>query len=129
MTHTQTPCNLQEEKLTVSARAMREHFREVCKNWQGFKSAMVSDSDRVVLQHKLGDQGASHFMSSGPGGISQDVVGDVKCLHVQVADALMRGEDENKFGRWTMRKLKEEYDIDADGCSSKWPQRLSLLLS
>jgi hypothetical protein len=37
-----------------------------------------------------------------------------------VADALLRGQDANKFGRWTLRKLEEEEGVDPTGCGSKF---------
>jgi hypothetical protein len=120
ITHTGKRSTVKSENLlSSSAQAMRQHFREVGETWHNFKEAVVSESDRVVLKHKLGEEGTKHFLSSGPGGISRDVLGDVKCLHVHVADALVRGEEANKFGRWTLRKLKDEYNIEKDGCSSK----------
>jgi hypothetical protein len=115
-THTGMKCS-SEEALTSSAQAMRQHFRDIIQETKSFREAVVSDSDRVVLKHKLGEEGMTHFINSGPGGILPDAVGDIKCLHIHVADALMRGEEANKFGRWALRKLKEEYDIDKDGCS------------
>ena len=108
------------EYLTESAKIMREHFKEINEHHKELRNDLVTDHQRAVLYQRFSEEAGNHFLNSGIGGISSNKLADVKCLHLHVGDTLLRGEDANQFGSWALRKLKEQYDIDADGCAGKF---------
>lgn len=101
------------------AEELRRHFRNINTHWKDLRSSLISDDQRRLLVARLGAESAEKFVAGGIGGLTADAVSDVKCLHLHVADALLRGPGANKFGEWAMETLEKEQRVDRNGCAGK----------
>ena len=99
--------------------ALREHFLEINNHWSKFRDELLTDEQKAAIEQKLGAQAAVKFISGGICGISAEKVDDVKCLHIHVADALMRGPCANRFGQMALEDMQAKHGVDPGGCDSK----------
>jgi hypothetical protein len=57
-----------------------------------------TEEENQMVRSKLGERGASAFLTAGVAGASSDAVSDVKCLHAWLGDYLFRGSDASPLG-------------------------------
>ena len=85
---------------------------------EGIKSHNVSpNDDTAAVGAALAEKVARNIVSSGLNGISVDRISDAKCLHMHVADSLLRGPGTgaNMIGDWALQYLAEQHGIRTDG--------------
>jgi hypothetical protein len=103
-----------------ASKALRAHFADINEHWRKLRLRLLSETDKEALRGFIGEEAAEHFMRSGICSISPEKVNDVKCLHIHVADTLMRGKGANVFGELALERLEKEYGVDANGCNGKY---------
>lgn len=100
----------------VNKPKMQKTLFEAQEAWQNLKQILITDEQKQQIHDTLGD--ASHnFFTSGLIGISENKFDDVKCLHAQLGDELMRGS--NEIGKEVRRHL-ELRGVDVTGNDSKY---------
>jgi hypothetical protein len=75
---------------------------------------LQTEEEHQILQSKLGERGASAFLTAGVAGASSDAVSDVKCLHAWLGDYLFRGSDASPLGTMVAEVLLDR-GIDLQG--------------
>ena len=91
---------------------------EANKEHRRLRRAMMSDGDLANLEERFGAAGATAFMDSGIAGMSPTKLDDVKCLHAQLADYILRGYNEQSVGAEVRTALEEERGVSLGGCSN-----------
>lgn len=76
---------------------------------------LMTDEEVESLHEIFGDVGATAFLHSGIAGMSPTKLDDVKCLHAQVSDYLLRGGS-NTIGEAVLDQL-EQLGVDPAGSS------------
>ena len=105
---------------------MKNNFLNINKVWSDIKKTTISEKDIDSLKNDLGEDATKHFLSSGLIGITHDKIDDIKCIHAQIADTLLRGNGENGngngniIGALAIKKLKNDRGIDPSGCSGTY---------
>jgi len=79
---------------------------------RALKRALMSDSDIDRVEECFGAEGKDAFMQSGVAGMSPTKLDDVKCLHAQLGDYLLRGD--NVVGEAIVSDLAQR-GVDLDG--------------
>eukprot|EP00619_Florenciella_sp_RCC1007_P000549 CAMPEP_0205907432 /NCGR_PEP_ID=MMETSP1325-20131115/2544_1 /ASSEMBLY_ACC=CAM_ASM_000708 /TAXON_ID=236786 /ORGANISM="Florenciella sp., Strain RCC1007" /LENGTH=321 /DNA_ID=CAMNT_0053273525 /DNA_START=86 /DNA_END=1051 /DNA_ORIENTATION=+ len=81
------------------------------------RRALTSEAEAERVKERFGEAGAESFFNSGIAGMSPTKLDDVKCLHAQLADSLLRGRDNNKIGSAVEEELRARgVDIGGNGC-------------
>lgn len=96
---------------------LRSNFQDINDSWSRIRSRAITDQEKKLLEDQLGSAKTENLINSGIIGISISRVDDVKCLHAQIADTLIRGEASNNIGSLALKKL-EENGCDIRGCDS-----------
>lgn len=68
----------------------KENFHKANATWQRIREETTSPTHREVAEVQLGPKSARRMFESGLIGITQGRVDDVKCLHAQLADLMLR---------------------------------------
>ena len=92
---------------------VRRGWRESARKHGG---GSAGDEEKVAV--RFGEKGKEAFMKSGIAGMSPTKLDDVKCLHAQLADYLLRGYDEQSVGADVRRRLEEERGVSLGGCGN-----------
>eukprot|EP01041_Mallomonas_annulata_P008213 gene8213-16887_t len=98
--------------------ALRENFLEVNRQWGVIRREAMTTVDAAFVEEYLGQDSAVKLITSGLIGITPDKVDDVKCLHAQVADTLLRGRgsEGNAIGARALDILEQQRGVDPRGC-------------
>jgi hypothetical protein len=111
----QMNAKLVESKNVENTTKLQEAMREAHQVHAQVRLALLdTDEQRLVLQQRLGDQGADFFLLAGVAGASPDAVSDVKCLHAWLGDFLFRGVDASPLGA-LVAEILEQRGIDIHG--------------
>ena len=97
---------------------LQGNFQNVHEKHAQLRQAAVTDKEKDIIIQKIGKQGSEHFLNCGIIGISHNRLDDIKCVHAQVADFLLRGRHENKIGALCVDILEKERDVDINGCTN-----------
>eukprot|EP00596_Hydrurales_sp_CCMP1899_P000823 CAMPEP_0119034520 /NCGR_PEP_ID=MMETSP1177-20130426/1503_1 /TAXON_ID=2985 /ORGANISM="Ochromonas sp, Strain CCMP1899" /LENGTH=309 /DNA_ID=CAMNT_0006991999 /DNA_START=160 /DNA_END=1089 /DNA_ORIENTATION=+ len=97
---------------------LRSSFGTVNEAWRDIKMAAVTPGDLVMMNKKLGQDGANSLMNSGIIGCTFGKL-QVKCLHAHIGDHMIRGD--NLIGEVALEKLTER-GVDVKGCGDCWQQ-------
>ncbi len=108
--------NLLKDENSEEGKALVESFRKTNNFWHDLKGKMLSEEDKVYLQKKMSTEAYDNLISSGLIGITRDKLDDVKCLHAQTADYILRRD--NLIGEKVIKEL-ELNGIKENGCSGK----------
>mmetsp|Transcript_3105 Transcript_3105/g.9280 ORF Transcript_3105/g.9280 Transcript_3105/m.9280 type:complete len:136 (+) Transcript_3105:246-653(+) len=79
------------------------------------RTALIDGDARTRAEARLGADAFEHALGSGIAGISQGKLEDLKCLHAQLADELLSGD--NALGREILSGL-ERRGVDAGGSAT-----------
>jgi hypothetical protein len=101
-----------------AGRARRAELHKANDEHRRLRRAMMSAGDEEKVAVRFGEKGKEAFMNSGIAGMSPTKLDDVKCLHAQLADYLLRGYDEQSVGADVRRRLEEERGVSLGGCGN-----------
>jgi hypothetical protein len=73
---------------------------------RALRRALMSDEEVARVQERLGAEHEDAFMQSGVAGMSPTKLDDVKCLHAQLGDYLLRGH--NAVGEAVAKDLEQQ---------------------
>jgi hypothetical protein len=110
--------SLLKDENNQQGKLLRENFKDINNSWKRIRNKAITDNDRNFLNEQLGPLNANNLINSGLIGISINRTDDVKCLHAQIADTLIRGPNCNKIGDLALKKLNEN-GCDTNGCEKK----------
>ena len=95
---------------------LQENFRETMKEWNDILKSVLTDEDIERCRSQIGRENTDSRLNMGLIGISMNKYDDVKCLHANVADYLLRGK--NKIGKLVLDEL-EQSSVNTSGCDGK----------
>jgi len=96
--------------------SLQNNFIDINKKHAEIRYAATTNEERELMNTKLGLDGASNLLKSGIIGVTPTKVDDIKCIHAQVADFLLRGN--NEIGRKSLEYLEKERGVDIRGCNT-----------
>jgi hypothetical protein len=106
----QMNAKLVESNNVENTTKLQEAMREAHQVHAQVRLALLdTDEQRLVLQQRLGDQGADFFLLAGVAGASPDAVSDVKCLHAWLS--MFELEVEDKVHQPTKKGLEDKMDL------------------
>lgn len=94
---------------------LQSEFLAINNAWAAIRTTSTSETDRTKIRAVLGKETELQLMTSGIIGITVNKVDDVKCLHAHVADAIVRGEENNIIGSMTLQRLQKR-GVPVTGC-------------
>ena len=77
------------------------------------RQSLVGPEAEAAAVARIGEAAVAHAMKSGIAGITPTKLNDIKCLHAQVADELLSGD--NDIGKQILARLQSDRGVDPAG--------------
>ena len=94
--------------------AWQQELQSVNDAHRNLRRHLMTAEEIASLPGDFGPDGASSFMAAGLAGMSPSKLDDVKCLHAQLADYLIRGD--NAIGEEVVAAL-DRRGVSLGGCA------------
>lgn len=94
---------------------LKSSFRETNRQHAALRNAAITSDEHQLIRDFLGPDAGRHMLECGIIGVRQENLDDIKCVHAQVADHLLRGE--NAIGETCLEHLTKERGVDVSGCN------------
>ena len=104
--------------IMINDEELQNNFQNIHEKHAKIRQMAVTEKEKDIIIKKIGKQGSEHFLNCGIIGISHNRLDDIKCVHAQVADYLLRGRKENMIGTMCVDMLQEERGVDVNGCTN-----------